>query len=164
MRGATYMEFPAQYVNGFQSTHPVRGATTRALGVELASRISIHAPRAGCDQIIFKGMDKPAFQSTHPVRGATRAASDGGLRLRFISIHAPRAGCDFHNNDIRRILKNFNPRTPCGVRHVPGVCKGGVVLFQSTHPVRGATHPLPLLQALDAHFNPRTPCGVRRQI
>ena len=93
MRGATYMEFPAQYVNGFQSTHPVRGATTRALGVELASRISIHAPRAGCDQIIFKGMDKPAFQSTHPVRGATDELLE-------------------ENNG----LTNFNPRTPCGVR------------------------------------------------
>ena len=33
----------------FQSTHPMRGATTRGTEVERISRISIHAPHAGCD-------------------------------------------------------------------------------------------------------------------
>ena len=33
----------------FQSTHPLRGATLDALGIEYVRQISIHAPLAGCD-------------------------------------------------------------------------------------------------------------------
>ena len=55
----------------FQSTHPVRGATT-ILGLDLRTRL---------------------FQSTHPVRGATRGCKKDVPRG-AISIHAPRAGCD----------------------------------------------------------------------
>ena len=57
------------------------------------------------------------FQSTHPVWGATASS---------------KRGC--------RRSKNFNPRTPCGVRHVPYAAR----------------------EAMLDHFNPRTPCGVRR--
>ena len=58
------------------------------------SKISIHAPRAGCDGIrTEKQTDKHEFQSTHPVRGATQSF---------------RPRCP--------LLLNFNPRTPCGVR------------------------------------------------
>ena len=35
--------------------------------------------------------------------------------------------------------RNFNPRTPCGVRLTPTSTKQHSVLFQSTHPVWGAT-------------------------
>ena len=34
---------------------------------------------------------------------------------------------------------NFNPRTPCGVRHANGICTALKFIFQSTHPLRGAT-------------------------
>ena len=124
------------------------------------------------------------FQSTHPLRGAT----------------LPRL--------LRRgRIEYFNPRTPCGVRlhqpywrihcalisiHAPlAGCDSFSVtsriwgfVFQSTHPLRGATHaasrftsfclisihaPLAgcdleaLVPRVHAHdFNPRTPCGVRR--
>ena len=55
----------------FQSTLPVRGATTGGRGARHAQRISIHAPRAGSD------------------------GGGGVLRRRVcISIHAPRAGSD----------------------------------------------------------------------
>ena len=79
-----------------------------------------------------------------------------------ISIHAPRVGCDFSGRDDAIHVFYFNPRTPCGVRHYIcviglGSChisihaprvgcdlkRGGFVgllcLFQSTHPVWGAT-------------------------
>ena len=85
-------------------------------------------------------------------------------------------------------VRNFNPRTPCGVRlgmEIPGAIF--TRLFQSTHPVRGATtvvgfvrsppcrfqstHPvrgatrriIPCAAFYTCNFNPRTPCGVRRQ-
>ena len=125
-------------------------------------RISIRAPRAGCDA------DAPrdwlcgyAFQSTHPVRGATR--SRGGA--------AVQGG-------------HFNPRTPCGVRPQEETFAAQTLEFQSTHPVRGATKLTAKQQrfcdisihapragcdvkSLSSpfsylHFNPRTPCGVRQ--
>ena len=79
---------------GFQSTHPLRGAT--AVGRILNNRlvISIHAPLAGCDfHLHLVCLDKTAFQSTHPLRGATPPLPRNGVRY-----------------------LDFNPRTPCGVR------------------------------------------------
>ena len=37
----------------FQSTHPVRGATTALNSAKQAIAISIHAPREGCDTPIW---------------------------------------------------------------------------------------------------------------
>ena len=125
-----------------------------------------------------------------------------------ISIHAPLAGCDILAPCSHKINRYFNPRTPCGVRrcacarkapqrisiHAPlaGCDQAGmlvfaaIVLFQSTHPLRGATclrtlysllsrfqstHPLrgatlslDVLWLAAGYFNPRTPCGVRPPI
>ena len=58
------------------------------------------------------------FQSTRPVRGATEAFTG--------TFHQP--------ND-------FNPRAPCGARHVGTVAVKTSAEFQSTRPVRGATVP-----------------------
>ena len=79
------------------------------------------------------------FQSTPPVRGATWCSRRRHIRQR-ISIHAPRAG-----GDIARaaggyqIVRNFNPRPPCGGR-----------LGQK-----------PLFGHHSGNFNPRPPCGGR---
>ena len=78
-----------------------------------------------------------------------------------ISIHAPLAGCDdcarpitasqsyfnprtpcgvrplYYNITIIQI--NFNPRTPCGVRLLINLLVRSISIFQSTHPLRGAT-------------------------
>ena len=100
----------------FQSTHPLRGATTVWRGLLPSCRISIHAPLAGCDdlrghiahapdyfnprtpcgvrpQSIARRITAIQFQSTHPLRGATNTAERINDVL-FISIHAPLAGCD----------------------------------------------------------------------
>ena len=57
---------------GFQSTHPVRGATNKSAYDIAKDLISIHAPRAGCD-VSHRSYEfsNNEFQSTHPVRGAT---------------------------------------------------------------------------------------------
>ena len=78
------------------------------------------------------------FQSTHPVRGATTQALSNGY-LCIISIHAPRAGCDQYVHQQRQQRRHFNPRTPCGVRQIDTLVDGVTYVFQSTHPVRGAT-------------------------
>ena len=60
----------------------------------MAERISIHAPREGCDwETGMSTMDIDIFQSTHPVRGATGLVIAVDYR-QSISIHAPREGCD----------------------------------------------------------------------
>ena len=147
----------------FQSTHPVRGATSNPRTIALFISISIHAPRAGCDDVIYK----VAVQKVISIHAPRAGCDQSGVQKRFraaISIHAPRAGCDCC------IRKSCNRRTE----------------FQSTHPVRGATTTrsestgrweisihapragcdgdIGLVMASTQNFNPRTPCGVRRQI
>ena len=56
-----------------------------------------------------------------------------------ISIHAPLAGCDAAGRRPRKLCRNFNPRTPCGVRLYGGGAERSACKFQSTHPLRGAT-------------------------
>ena len=125
--------------------------------------ISIHAPLAGCD--------------------LTPPPPDGGIT---ISIHAPLAGCDAGHGRSKHRRGDFNPRTPCGVRHLYTSCRRWPRIFQSTPPWRGATAgsaardgpdgeisihaPLAGCDSIYAHksrstthFNPRTPCGVRRR-
>ena len=73
----------------FQSTPPVRGATSPGSATSYACR----------------------FQSTPPVRGATRA-DDVRHQLRGISIHAPREGGDIKPMLWTSRVANFNPRPP----------------------------------------------------
>ena len=95
----------------------MRGATKpqKLLGGKYI--ISIHAPLAGCDPT------------------TTRAS----LQAMMISIHAPLAGCDWLRMLCRLPMQDFNPRTPCGVRPHPREALFNRLLFQSTHPLRGAT-------------------------
>ena len=140
LRGATKPPEQPPPPSLFQSTHPLRGATALFDRARLSDRISIHAPLAGCDLVTGLLSALPdLFQSTHPLRGATVAAH-GGARFLDISIHAPLAGCDRRARRAAAPRMDFNPRTPCGVRH-------GMIASLS----------------VSGHFNPRTPCGVRRR-
>ena len=119
LRGATRGRTSWSGWGTFQSTHPLRGATTRSCQTPIPSiSISIHAPLAGCDICI-----------------------SAACWLERISIHAPLAGCDDAEFDALCCPPDFNPRTPCGVRH-----------------------PAAPAQKAAADFNPRTPCGVRRAL
>ena len=125
-------------------------------------RVSIHAPRVGCDASAraFSSLSS-VFQFTHPVWGATEACSEA-LCGGFVSIHAPRVGCDT----------------------LPMYFRISALAFQFTHPVWGATnnkrktramtqvsihaprvgcdHSLRYNIGRDPNgFNSRTPCGVR---
>ena len=147
----------------FQSTHPVRGATPwTTLPAPLPPYFN---PRTPCGVRRFSppvtAYRNQSFQSTHPVRGATDAIPHICFIPLFQSTHPVRGATqsipllDVSNRD-------FNPRTPCGVRHGlrPQVLPHGPISihapragcdvhlfphwrpgggFQSTHPVRGAT-------------------------
>ena len=189
----------------FQSTHSLRSATDQRTAYDNALKVSIHALLAECDpkkillaksrrcfnprtpcgvRLIWNPaqMRPPMFQSTHSLRSATdqRTAYDNALK---VSIHALLAECDPVSRTIRETRRGFNPRTPCGVRHIPQSSAALPHQFQSTHSLRSATtyfkYDQPRLQvsihALLAEcdilhtrihgqttrFNPRTPCGVR---
>ena len=170
----------------FQSTHPVWGATSALwltvvlpdnfnprtpCGVRRADltichychRISIHAPRVGCDVVHRDGAGLYYGISIH----APRVGCDPGQpvaagKSNQISIHAPRVGCDHRLPAQTSYSGYFNPRTPCGVRRETGLCGIPHRQFQSTHPVWGATTKPRSLPLRGFYFNPRTPCGVRR--
>ena len=56
----------------FQFTHPGRGATVARQTLTEITRVSIHAPREGCDLTANTSLTKlQEFQFTHPGRGAT---------------------------------------------------------------------------------------------
>ena len=77
----------------FQSTHPVRGATSSFFCAPPARRISIHAPRAGCDHRQSPSRREDCI-SIHAPRAGCDPSRQPFSNLQMISIHAPRAGCD----------------------------------------------------------------------
>ena len=147
----------------FQSTRPVRGATPEHyLALQAECQFQSTRPVRGATHPLLRGIYWGyLFQSTRPVRGATSSifatvSSPGGFNPRapcgarrtglwdpahyqLVSIHAPRAGRDVITTMILALL-----------------CR-----FQSTRPVRGATHFITHGACGWKRFNPRAPCGAR---
>ena len=101
-------------------------------------RISIHAPREGCDWSMVP-FTIPQRISIHAPREG--CDTDGSMfePVGEISIHAPREGCDLGGFTTGLECGNFNPRTPRGVRLCMLFFPIVLLIFQSTHPARGAT-------------------------
>ena len=98
MRGATPGCPPVFYDYAFQSTRPMRGATS----------------------LTKYGLVVNVFQSTRPMRGATGVEGSERTHL-SISIHAPHAGRDLGLFGSEGESKYFNPRAPCGARLIRAV-------------------------------------------
>ena len=60
-----------------------------------------------------------------------------------------------------RIRERFNPRAPCGARHISHRPPKHNGKFQPTRPLRGATRYQQQDQRARQYFNPRAPCGAR---
>ena len=123
------------------------------------------------------------FQPTRPLRGATTAPSTS-TETKTISTHAPLAGRDgldlsdqrhdVHFNprapcgarhlidQLHVLITDFNPRAPCGARPSSGASSASVTRFQPTRPLRGATRYQQQDQRARQYFNPRAPCGARQ--
>ena len=119
---------------------PREGCDGDPRGKLFTGTVSIHAPREGCDlALVTYHLYYKVFQFTHPWRGATLDTSLC-CGVVHVSIHAPREGCDCIVRAGRRCRCRFNSRTPGGVRpdlnDLDKICSG----FQFTHPGRGATH------------------------
>ena len=164
LRGATYNGWTACAGQRFQSTHPLRGATETRLTV-LRSLVfqSTHPLRGATRFNVLVGKQVGKFQSTHPLRGATWREYGGG-RMDDISIHAPLAGCDSTARADHPLNRDFNPRTPCGVRHGGGVFVFTLGVISIHAPLAGCDrHSTVFCRSIFLYFNPRTPCGVRQQ-
>ena len=139
MRGATPEKCcKPEHVPSFQSTRPMRGATSLRLPSVQSHRVSIHAPHAGRDGYV----------------------SELAFTL-FVSIHAPHAGRDIVRNMIIEWLDKVSIHAPHAGRdliymermfpmivsiHAPHAGRDDVLdllpavgVFQSTRPMRGAT-------------------------
>ena len=161
MRGATASDFFRAALAAFQSTHPLRGATPRHVRADKCHKISIHAPLAGCDARAGLVYTTDGISIHAPLAGC-----DGGQRydetFRNISIHAPLAGCDRRDRPARFPISSISIHAPLAGCDIIGSSHYLFsFLFQSTHPLRGATIPPGRWRCSCSNFNPRTPCGVR---
>ena len=103
-------------VTSFQSTLPLRGATSRGLAKRAGGRY--FNPRSPCGE--RHGTDNRGHHQGDISIHAPLAGSDPDQgrheRLRHISIHAPLAGSDAAPPERRTSGRYFNPRSPCGER------------------------------------------------
>ena len=147
----------------FQSTLPVWGATPST------AREGIGAwdfnPRSPCGERL--GLEMPEYILLRISIHAPRVGSDvktryNALQNRYISIHAPRVGSDtgiVHRNAALTVISIHAPRV--GSDACILALRSGVILFQSTLPVWGATGGMSSSQRCPLNFNPRSPCGER---
>ena len=145
----------------FQSTLPLRGATSAACSSSAWIEFQSTLPLRGATNEACEAIVGDTFQSTLPLRGATGPSARSGPETRYfnprspcgerldydrgtreceISIHAPLAGSDpgLPTPKLRR--RYFNPRSPCGER-------------PRASPTRSSS---------TKDFNPRSPCGERQ--
>ena len=125
-------------IEGFQSTHPLRGATAATPVPFDTFRFQSTHPLRGATPRQSVSLRLCTFQSTHPLRGATPFLPDAVKCRRFQSTH-PLRGATVSSLPMRSLSTNFNPRTPCGVRLIAEDAFPAIITFQSTHPLRGAT-------------------------
>ena len=150
----------------------------------LCAFISIHAPREGCDAFLprsgrpadhfnprtprgvrrrrFMGLSSlDQFQSTHPARGATWREGLKSSSPLFQSTHPARGATSLSLWRAGR-RRDFNPRTPRGVRRFFCCPRFSQRLISIHAPREGCDFSKLHTRRLMFHFNPRTPRGVRR--
>ena len=108
------------------------------------------------------GNENPgAFQPTRPLRGATFPIVNTAIGLFHFN---PRAPCGARRDDVPSsdLLDGISTHAPLAGRDTPiGRAATGVVRFQPTRPLRGATKRRSAIIKRGRHFNPRAPCGAR---
>ena len=143
---------------------PREGCDGKTSGLKAFCEVSIHAPREGCDTIV--GTNMPAdieFQFTHPGRGATIRLL---LRLALTACFNSRTpgGVRLQTEESRRVREDVSihaPREGCDAPGLSSTCAGAG--FQFTHPGRGATHYEALLSSapeVSIHA-PREGCDLK---
>ena len=144
----------------FQSTHPLRGATTMSSVIFEDNSISIHAPLAGCDYAGYVSAWRCQISIHAPLAGRDQRAAQGAGVFRNFNPRAP-CGARLEAQVARRPHVYFNPRAPCGARRCCAV-QQAVRLAISIHaPLAGRDSNQSAQCLASVYFNPRAPCGAR---
>ena len=108
-----------------------------------------------------KRAKKSEFQSTLPVRGATEAREKICTAYKLFQSTLPVRGATSPRRKPVATIKHFNPRSPCGERHLQRgrlPHAGGI----SIHAPRAGSDRIQIADSdFHADFNPRSPCGER---
>ena len=126
-------------INLFQSTLPARGATIRSVPLAGEANISIHAPCTGSDN-----------RRTNVI-----------ITYNGISIHAPCTGSDPSFRTLRRLLRDFNPRSLHGERQSAILQRSSTLGISIHAPCTGSDTPTRCATLSRDHFNPRSLHGER---
>ena len=101
--------------------------------------ISIHAPRAGSDQVIRVYVQNATYFNPRSPCGERRCMRPACSVSSVFQSTLPVRGATMNNARSTAFSHDFNPRSPCGERPTPHTHGSRVKAFQSTLPVRGAT-------------------------
>ena len=118
---------------------PRAGCDSTRRGFPAFAQISIHAPRAGCDEKHMQSIARCANFNPRTPCGVRLTPQTALAYMLDISIHVPRAGCDLHLDlhGLVFVISIHVPRAGCDRSSVHSSLISGS--FQSTYPVRGAT-------------------------
>ena len=148
---------------GFQSTRPIRGATTVIKGkVTDIKHFNPRAPYGARRHTYQTGKHSLCNFNPRAPYGARRSPKYSLVlgRWKFQSTRPIRgATCYPHPDNLS--ASYFNPRAPYGARLRTRTTLRCLCLFQSTRPIRGATNPFSPIEAIRYYFNPRAPYGAR---
>ena len=154
--------WPCQWRWVFQSTLPLRGATSKACFLAHANLFQSTLPLRGATYMLYQFDTQSLFQSTLPLRGATKRIKAVQV-VPTISIHAPLTGSDTQENSpfIAAVLISIHaPLT--GSDDFRRDVYEAMEEFQSTLPLRGATYLSGAGGGRGGDFNPRSPYGERQ--
>ena len=146
----------------FQSTRPLRGATSLSALCPPPPGISIHAPLAGRDAGLYQEGAGGAISIHAPLAGRDYFCTGMSWQDRHFNPRAP-CGARHHGRPGLSGGEHFNPRAPCGARPYQAADRLTSLIFQSTRPLRGATTAVVPSISVLCYFNPRAPCGARRE-
>ena len=139
LRGATLTSFSSSSSRSFQLTHLLRGATLdqflhHAVAADFNSRTSCEVRPVRIRYLVI-----PAHFNSRTSCEVRRNPTCVIYPADAISTHAPLARCDFTTMSPYFAFFHFNSRTSCEVRRKCGSFPAGLIKFQLTHLLRGAT-------------------------
>ena len=141
------------------------GARPRFRHVSTVHRdISIHAPHTGRDGFQHVGVATQIGISIHAPHTGRDLVPQELVGQQGISIHAPHTGRDQQRVSLALGHYHFNPRAPYGARLCTFNFFSSAWRFQSTRPIRGATHRGCFTVPFYRYFNPRAPYGARPEL
>ena len=173
----------ADWLKAFQSTLPLRGATSTTEGSrqwltdfnphspcgerpatsetnKLTAQFQSTLPLRGATRHRMTMMVPTVFQSTLPLRGATLQVCDFWGTARMISIHTPLAGSD---SDFQRKLsgETISIHTPLAGSDRSCRRRAGRRVYFNPHSPCGERLDPRVGRGVRGDFNPHSPCGER---